>query len=117
MKKIFFIISSVFAALFIMSFAANNTSFQQENSHSSVVDAVGVRTVTAYKITMVGSNVASKESVSAEFDSDKMELRVVEKRGGRKLVQPYSVTRNPYKGYKDDPRGSYEYYAGGYYFN
>ena len=46
-----------------------------------------------------------------------MELRVVEKRNGKNYTMTYSVVQNPYKGYSDDPRGSYNYCADCYYFN
>ena len=118
MKK--FITTMFFAAatLCLMSFNSNSTTQPQDNSYEITAPATSFRTITVYKITIVGQNgAASKQSVSAEFDKDNMELKVVERRNGKNYTMSYSVVRNPYKGYSDDPRGSYEYCADCYFFN
>lgn len=118
MKKIIATIVFAAAALCLMSFTSNSNSEPRDNSYEITAPATGFRTITVYKITIVGQNgAASKQSVSAEFDKDNMELKVVEKRNGKNYTMSYSVVRNPYKGYSDDPRGSYEYCADCYYFN
>ena len=105
-------------SLRLMSFTEPPQMDQFEYSASFTENINGFNTITVYKITIVGqSGAASKQSFSAEFDKEKMELRVVEKRNGKNYTMTYSVVRNPYKGYKDDPRGSYDYCASGYYFN
>lgn len=118
MKKILLLVITALVALCTMSFTAEIASDKQESPSASMVNATGFKTITVYKITIVGQNgAASKQSVSAEFDKDNMELKVVEKRNGKNYTMSYSVVRNPYKGYSDDPRGSYEYCADCYYFN
>ena len=101
-----------------MSFTSQNNSIQQESPCVLTASTSSFKTITAYKYTIVGQNgAASKQSVSAEFDKDNMKLRVVEKRNGKNYTMTYSVVRNPYKGYSDDPRGSYDYCANSYFFN
>lgn len=118
MKKIYLLIVTAIVALCTMSFTSRMDSVKPENPLKSTVCATGFKTITVYKITIVGQNgAASKQSVSAEFDKDKMELKVVEKHNGKNYTMSYSVVRNPYKGYSDDPRGGYEYCADSYYFN
>lgn len=118
MKKIFSLIVTTLVALCTMSFTTRTDSIKQDAPSSSMVNATGFKTITVYKITIVGQNgAAAKQSVSAEFDKDNMELKVVEKRNRKNHTMSYSVVRNPYKGYSDDPRSSYEYCADCYYFN
>lgn len=99
-----------------MSFTTKELSGQQKDS--SVITAFEAgRSVTVYTFTFVGANGAySSQSYSADFDSDRMELHISEKRGSRYFDMTYSVVRNPYKGYSDDPRGRFDYCASQYYF-
>ena len=118
MKKIITFATAALSALCLMSFVAQPNTNQQGSPSASTVSASGFKTITVYKITIVGqAGAASKQSVSAEFDKDNMELRVVEKRNGKNYTMTYSVVQNPYKGYSDDPRGSYTYCADCYYFD
>lgn len=118
MRKFLFLVFAAAAVLCLMSFANFSETKVQANSCEITAPASDFKTITVYKITVVGRNgAASKQSVSAEFDRDKMELKVVEKRNGKNYTMSYSVVRNPYKGYSDDPRGSYDYCADCYYFN
>lgn len=118
MRKFLVFIFASAAVLFAMSFT-NSSNIESETTPCEITaPATGFKTITVYKITVVGRNgAASKQSVSAEFDKDNMELKVVEKRNGKNYTMSYSVVRNPYKGYGDDPRGSYDYCADCYYFN
>lgn len=119
MKKILFFLMASLATFGLMSFT-NSSNVELQNANSTTVYASGSRSITVYKITVVGANgAAARQSFSAEFDEDKMELYVVERRNGRNLTMTYSVRPNPYKGYSEDPRGSYNYCAGAgdYYFN
>lgn len=118
MKKLITFTIATLSALCLMSFVSQTKANQQENPSAYIVSASAFKTITVYKITIVGqAGAASKQSVSAEFDKDNMELRVVEKRNGKNYTMTYSVVQNPYKGYSDDPRGSYNYCADCYYFN
>lgn len=119
MKKVLLFLIASFATFGLMSFT-NSSNVELQNTNSTTAYAPSSRTITAYKITVVGANgAASRQSFSAEFDEDKMELYVVERKNGRNLTMTYSVHSNPYKGYSGDPRGSYNYCAGAgdYYFN
>lgn len=114
MKKIILFAATVIATLSIMSFTVAS---EMERHMDSYEYASAFKSITVYKITMVGRNgVASTQSVQAEFDINSMELRVVEKRNGKNLTMTYSVVRNPYKGYSDDARGRYDYCADCYYW-
>lgn len=118
MKKLITIMFFAAATLCLVSFNSNSNMQPRDNSNEITAPATGFRTITVYKITIVGQNgAASKQSVSAEFDKDNMEMKVVERRNGKNYTMSYSVVRNPYKGYSDDPRGSYEYCADCYFFN
>ena len=118
MKKFIAIMVFATAALCLMSFTSNSNTELRGNSYVLTAPATGFRTITVYKITIVGQNgAAAKQSVSAEFDMENMELKVVERHNGKNYTMSYSVVRNPYKGYTDDPRGGYEYCADCYYFN
>lgn len=118
MKKFLVLIFASVATLLVMSFVCSSEIKTQAYSCEITSPATGFKTITVYKITVVGRNgAASKQSVSAEFDKDKMELKVIEKHNGKNYTMSYSVVRNPYKGYSDDPRGGYDYCADCYYFN
>lgn len=111
-------IATIMSAFSLMLFTSQINFFHQETPLASSVIVSSFRTITVYKITIVGNNgAASKQSFSAEFDKDRMELRIVERRNGKNYTMTYSVVKNPYKGYSGDPRGSYNYCADCYYFN
>lgn len=136
MKKIIIFATTVIATLSIMSFTVASEMERLMDSYEyasqdqrgvlvkvmerlmdSYEHASAFKSITVYKITMVGRNgAASTQSVQAEFDINSMELRVVEKRNGKNLTMTYSVVRNPYKGYSDDARGRYDYCADCYYW-
>lgn len=119
MKNILVFFLASMATLILMSFT-NSSEIKSQSANDVSVYTTASRTITVYKITVVGANgAASRQSFSAEFDEDKMELYVVERKNGRNLTMTYSVHSNPYKGYSGDPRGSYNYCAGAgdYYFN
>lgn len=114
MKKFILFAAATIAILSMMSFTVAS---EMERHMDSYEYASAFKSITVYKITMVGRNGAtSKQSLQAEFDINSMELRVVEKRNGKNLTMTYSVVRNPYKGYSDDARGQYDYCASGYYW-
>lgn len=108
----------VIAAMSLMSFTTKSVCEQTESTQETFANTPGWRTITVDKITKVGANgAAAIQSFQAEFDIDNMELRVVERHNGKNYTMSYSVVRNPYKGYSDDPRGRYNYCADHYFFN
>lgn len=118
MRKIIVLVLASAASLSVMSFADSTDTQAKKYLYEITAPASDFKSITVYKITIVGRNgVASKQSVPAEFDKDKMELKVVEKHNGKNHTMSYSVVRNPYKGYNDDSRGSYDYCADCYFFN
>lgn len=118
MKKILIFALSAISALFLMSFTTKPCADQHQSGCVISESIAAAKTVTVYKITRVGQTGAfSTQSMQAEFDQSKMELSVVEKRNGKNHTMTYSVVRNPYKGYSDDPRGRYDYCADCYFFN
>lgn len=114
MKKIILFVAAVIVTLPMMSFTVVP---EMEGQMSSSGYASTFESITVYKITIVGRNgAAATQSVQAEFDKNNMELRVEEKRNGKKITMTYSVVQNPYKGYSDDVRGRYNYNADCYYW-
>lgn len=105
------------ATFFLMSFTINADVALHAKSSAFTEIAVGFTPITVYKVTIVGRNgTASTQTLQAEFDKEKMELRIIEKRNGKNYTMTYSVVRNPYKGYSDDPRGRYEFNSAGCYY-
>ena len=100
------------AALVMMSFtiipAQKGTISTNKNIN------VNLQSITVEKITPLSVGGFAFQTKSAQIDWDDMTLYIDE---GSRKNQPYTVRKNPYKGYNDDPRGKYSYCASDYYFN